>query len=275
MNAARATTKEDYYDPHFFEKLFAVEDRHFWFRSRNRVLAGVLRRLEAAMADGYRVLEVGCGTGNVLRVVEQICNRGLVIGMDCFAEGLRCAKQRVACPLVHADLHHAPFQEPFHLIGMFDVLEHLPDDRAVLAQLHHMMTQGGTLLLSVPAHMSLWSYFDEASRHYRRYEVSELTEKLNLAGYEVEYASEFMAGLFPLVWAGRRLAELRRRFGRKTNANAMLINELKIVPVINELLAAALAVELPLIARRKRLPFGTSLLAIARKSRAAAIPLAA
>jgi SAM-dependent methyltransferase len=275
MNTAPATAKEDYYDPHFFEELFAVEDRHFWFRARNGVLSAVLRQLEVKMPKGYRILEVGCGTGNVLRVLEQICQRGLVMGMDCFAEGLRCARRRVACPLIHGDLHHAPFQEPFHLIGMFDVLEHLPDDGAVLSQLHALLADGGTLLLTVPAHQSLWSYFDEASCHYRRYELRELSEKLASAGYQVEYATEFMTSIYPLVWVGRRLAALRQRLGGKKDANAMVTKELKVVPVINEVLARALALEAPLIARRRRLPLGTSLLAIAHKAPASPTPVAA
>jgi SAM-dependent methyltransferase len=275
MSAANTLTKEDYYDPHFFDELFAVEDRHFWFRARNGVLSAVLRQLEAKMMNGYRVLEVGCGTGNVLRVLERICRRGLVIGMDCFAEGLRCARRRVACPLVHGDLHHAPFTDPFHLIGMFDVLEHLPDDRDVLNRLYPLLADGGTLLLTVPAHLSLWSYFDEASCHYRRYELRDLTERLTGAGYQVEYATEFMTSIFPLVWAGRRLAELRRRFGRRRDTDKMVSDELKVVPLLNEILARMLALEVPLIARRRRLPFGTSLLAIAHKPPASSMPLAA
>src|SRR5690349_7249949 len=87
-----------------FAPLFAAEDRHFWFRARNRVLSALLRTLTASLPAGYRALEVGCGNGNVLRVLEQVCHRGEVIGLDHHEERLHYARQRVRCQLVQADI---------------------------------------------------------------------------------------------------------------------------------------------------------------------------
>jgi ubiquinone/menaquinone biosynthesis C-methylase UbiE len=56
------------YDPSLFEELAQVEDRHFWFRARNRLIFEIAKKLTARLHPGYLVLEVGCGTGNVLRV---------------------------------------------------------------------------------------------------------------------------------------------------------------------------------------------------------------
>src|SRR5690349_11902313 len=72
------------YDPDLFRTLFTVEDRHFWFRARNRLIRTLTRQVTARLPAGYRVLEVGCGTGNVLRYLEQASPRGTVIGMDLF-----------------------------------------------------------------------------------------------------------------------------------------------------------------------------------------------
>ncbi|HYN88796.1 MAG TPA: class I SAM-dependent methyltransferase, partial [Ardenticatenaceae bacterium] len=153
------------YDPQHFAPLFAIEDRHFWFRSRNRVIAAVARQLTADLNARYRVLEVGCGTGNVLRVLERVCARGTVMGMDLFAEGLSYARARTTCTLLQGDMRRPPFDAEFDLIGLFDVLEHLPDDVQVLRDLYAMLAPGGRLLMTVPAGPSLWSYFDEASGH--------------------------------------------------------------------------------------------------------------
>ncbi|HYM09479.1 MAG TPA: class I SAM-dependent methyltransferase [Bryobacterales bacterium] len=263
------------YDPAFFARLYAIEDRHFWFRSRNRVIGSLVRRVTAGLAPGYRVLEVGCGTGNTLRVVEQACPHGTVTGMDLFAEGLLFARSRTACPLVCGDMHAPPFDARFELIGLFDVLEHLPDDLQVLRDLHAMLAPGGVLLLTVPAHPSLWSYFDEASHHCRRYEAADLERKLTGAGYRVEYATEYMAGIFPLVWLGRRLSGLARRRSLDTSASGrdgadrarlLATDELRIIPGVNALLSLLLAPEAPLIARGRRLPIGSSIVAVARKS---------
>jgi len=266
------------YDTINFVLLFAIEDQHFWFRARNRIIATMVSQITAGLPLGYRVLEVGCGTGNVLRTLEQACPRGMVVGMDLFAEALQYARRRTSCPLVQGDARALPFNTQFDLICLFDVLEHLPDDMQVLRELHAMLATGGILLLTVPAHPSLWSYFDEASCHYRRYELVELESKLIRAGYQIEYLTQYMASIFPFVWVRRRWTALTQ--GRSTgNAGHMheraslatlpscarVCGELRIIPVVNDLLALLLAQEARLVARRLPLPIGTSLLAIARK----------
>ncbi len=253
------------YDSAYFAPLARIEDRHFWFRSRNRVIEGLIRRIESELRPGYRVLEVGCGTGNVLRVLRRVCTRGMTLGMDLFAGGMRFARQRTDAELIRGDVHAPPFGAHFDLIGLFDVLEHLPDDVEVLGALRVLLTPGGRLVLTVPAHPSLWSYFDEASRHARRYDESDLIRKLTGAGFEIEYWSYYMMILFPLLWAGRRWASLNNRRSPGEGRIRELANaELRIIPGINELLTLVLTLELQIIGRRRQLPMGTSLLVIAR-----------
>lgn len=106
----------------------------------------------AGMVQGYRVLNVGCGTGKELRMLEQACPNGVVVGMDLFIEGLHYARQRTSCSLIQGDIHKPPFDTQFNLIVLFDVLEHLPDDVHVLYKLNAMLAPAGALLLTVPAH---------------------------------------------------------------------------------------------------------------------------
>ncbi len=255
------------YDPAYFAPLAGIEDRHFWFRSRNRVIEGLVRQIESELRPGYRILEVGCGTGNVLRVLRRVCTRGMTVGMDLFAGGMPFARQRTDAELIRGDVHAPPFGARFELVGLFDVLEHLPDDVEALSALRVLLRPGGRLILTVPAHASLWSYFDEASRHARRYDESDLIRKLTEAGFEIEYWSNYMMILFPLLWAGRRWASLNNRRSPGEGRIRELANaELRIIPGINELLALALTLELQIIGRRRQLPMGTSLLAIARNS---------
>lgn len=252
------------YDPHYFAPLFAAEDKHFWFQVRNRVIAEVVRQITRGLDPGYRVLEVGCGTGNVLRVLEGVCAKGSVTGMDLFPEGLRYAQQRTGCALVVGDMLTPPFNDGrFALIGLFDVLEHLRDDDKVLRYLSKMLADGGSLLLTVPAYPQLWSYFDEAAHHCRRYRPAEIEERLVRAGYRLEYVTPYMASLFPLLWVQRRMASGSGSRSQE-NLREMVARDLT-VPPGNDLLGWWLAREIPLIRRRWRLPFGTSLLAVARK----------
>jgi SAM-dependent methyltransferase len=256
------------YDPDFFVRLAEIEDRHFWFGSRSRVIASMMTQMTTGLPPGYHVLEVGCGTGSVLRVLERVCRGGVVIGMDLFAEGLAHARRRSSCLVVQGNVHALPFRSAFHVIGLFDVLEHLPDDDAALRGLRDLLVPGGALLLSVPAHRCLWSYFDEASRHCRRYESAELHRKLDRAGYHVEYLTHYLATLFPIVWGWRRLASLIGwRPGDDGSARDLALRELQVVPILNGFLRFLLDQELRLIAGRKTLAIGTSLIAVCRKRR--------
>ena len=258
------------YNPAFYEALYAAEDRHFWFRARNRIISIVASQVVSGLAPGYRVLEIGCGNGNVIRHLEKACANGVVIGMDLFGEGLKYARQRSSSLLVQADASRTPFRTRFELVGAFDVLEHIPDDVGVLRQLRTLISPGGVLLITVPAHQSLWSYFDEASHHCRRYEPDELSGKLFEAGYTVEFLSHYMASIYPLIWLGRRLAgrTSKGRDGEKPSAEELAKRELTVNPAVNLLLRGALAVEAPWIARRRRLSIGSSLVAVARNTEA-------
>jgi SAM-dependent methyltransferase len=259
-------TNQSGYAPEFFAELRAVEDRHFWFRARNYLIAALVERIVRRWPPRYRVLEVGCGNGNVLRHLVRVCRGATVVGMDLFAEGLRHARDRAACPVVQANAGCTPFRVGFELVGMFDVLEHTPDDMQVLRGLHALLVPGGVLLLTVPAGKVLWSYFDELSHHCRRYEAPELAEKLRQAGFELELVTHFMAATYPLARLIRRLRTPgRQRSDGGLDATSALRPEFTIVPVANALLTLVLRAEAAWVSLGNRLPFGTSLVAIARR----------
>lgn len=267
VDMSNSMDKYESYDPNYFRKLFKIEDEHFWFCARNRVISKLVEQIQVNLAAGYRVLEVGCGTGNVLRVLERTCSRGSVVGMDLFSEGLVFARQRTKCGLVQGDVQNPPFNVQFDLVGIFDVLEHLPNDTEILRNLSSLLAPGGKLILTVPAHMSLWSYFDVASHHCRRYELQELQHKLTEAGYTIDYVTQYMAVIFPLMWLGRRVAARvsRQSNGKGLDADRTATNELKIVPLVNSILKWFLTLEASFLTRRRHLPIGTSILAIVHK----------
>jgi SAM-dependent methyltransferase len=255
------------YDPDHFAALFAVEDRHFWFGARNLALKTVIEGIAPQFPPAYRVLEVGCGTGNTLRMMKDACaDASVIVGMDLFEEGLQYARRRTHLPLVRARIEQAPFALPFDLVGMFDVLEHIQDDEATLGQVRILMKPGGYLVLTVPAHMALWSRFDEESRHCRRYEADELCDRLTGAGLRVEYLTPFMASLYPMArsarWLGGLANDVRRRFS--VPEKSAVLGDLRVVPVVNDMVGFLLRQEAAVLKRRGHLPMGTSLLAVAR-----------
>ena len=185
-----------------------------------------------------------------------------MVGMDLFLEGLKYAQRRTSCSLVQGDIQALPFSKKFDLICLFDVMGHIPDDIKVLADLYTLLTNNGVLLLTVPAHPSLWGNFDIFSHHCRRYKLDDLENKLNQTGYKVDYMTYYMASIFPLIWIERWLKEKIDPRSAKDQAS----DELRIIPGLNELLVMLFSWETYLIARRRRLALGISLLAIARKT---------
>ncbi|MEI8132224.1 MAG: class I SAM-dependent methyltransferase [Leptolinea sp.] len=252
------------YDPRYFEPLFAAEERHFWFVARNKVISAMVQKALAGRMEDVHLLEVGCGTGNVLRVLVQEFPEAVLLGMDLFHEGLRLAQKRVKCPLVQADLAFPPFSKLFDLVGLFDVLEHIKEDQSVLDQLCRVVKPGGSLLITVPADPRLWSYFDVASHHVRRYTLEGLISKVQSAGFEIEFASPYIAATYPIVWLNRRINGDAGN-GEDASVHRKAEEELRIIPVVNFLFRVILGMEADWLARGNHLPYGSSLVLLARK----------
>jgi len=254
-----------HYNPDDFARLRPVEDTHFWFVSRNDILAAALSTLPTNGSAADCVLEIGCGTGNTLRVLREGLPRAIVIGMDALHAGLLHAQSRAHARLVAGRVEDMPFGTDFALIGMFDVLEHIEDDVAALRAVRQSLAPKGQLLMTVPAAPSLWSRYDEESQHHRRYTEAGLRRVLTAAHFEVEYITHFMSVIYPAIWISRRLERWGAAMSSDRSARAPAIErELRVPHVINAVLRQMLRVETPAVRRRYRLPFGASLLAIAR-----------
>jgi SAM-dependent methyltransferase len=247
------------FDAAGIRRLVAAEDRHFWFRARNQIIAALIAPTIEALPDGFRILEVGCGSGNVLRVLQRLArDRGVVEALELSPEAAEVARARTGLSVTNGYLSDLDTSASFDLIAAFDVLEHIADEDAVLQQMRERLLPGGRLVLTVPAHQALWSSFDVASGHVRRYERATLSRALRTAGFRVEYMSYFMSLLFPPMWLRRRLSN------RNTNdMAATLDSEFQVVPVVNTIAYELLRREASAVGRRWRLPMGTSLVVVA------------
>jgi len=257
--APQLAAQNDDFNPKFFQLMVEVEPWHFWFVSRNRILADVLRKRFAAPSH---ILEIGCGTGFVLSGLRSVFPQASLSASDIYTEGLSFAAKRVAdASLFQMDARHIPFREEFDLIGAFDVLEHIEQDEEVLAQLFLACKAGGGLALTVPQHRWLWSRMDDFAHHKRRYTHSELLGKLQQSGFKVEYATSFISLLLPLMLAARLL----RKPAGKEMEQQMDAAGLSISKLGNMVLNMVMRLECGLIRLGLRLPFGGSLLVIAKK----------
>lgn len=129
-----------------------------------------------------RFLEVGCGGGDLLGVLERLGLEG--VGIDISGDAVDFARQRLHLSRVEVLCKSVEnIEETFDLVVASEVLEHHKDDMDFLRRLRDRLRPDGWLVLTVPAHMSLWGSNDEFCGHVRRYERRELEGKLALAGY--------------------------------------------------------------------------------------------
>ncbi len=244
------------------DQLDQLADEHWWLLGRKRVCLGLL---EAAL-DGRqpaRVLDVGSGSGGFLASLRRI--GGTLHHVDTDRGSLERCRARGQDGGLQASGGHLPFaSETFDLVCLFDVLEHIADDREALTEVARVLRPGGTVFLHVPAHPWLFAQNDRVSGHHRRYTRAALRDLTRAAGLELERLTGTNVLLLPAIAAViLALKGLERLgFGRRsphTNLSWPL-------PVwAHSLLARTFAAEL-LLSRTRDLPTGHSLALVARKA---------
>jgi SAM-dependent methyltransferase len=233
----------------------AVPDDNYWFASRNRLIEWALNHY---FPGARTFLDVGCGTGYVLGGLRRALPHLRLSGTDVFEEALAFARRRVPdATFVRIDGLDLAVSEAVDVAGSFDVLEHIPDDTAVLRNIHAAVRPGGGLLVAVPQHRWLWSSADDQAQHVRRYTRGELVERLRIAGFEPLRTTSFVSLLLPLM------AVSRWRDARRTRGPAG--SELTVAPPLNTAFRGVLTVERTLIRAGVSFPAGGSLLVVARR----------
>lgn len=243
------------FDPDLFEPLAEVEPRSFWFRARNRLIVSTLRR---HFPQARSFLEIGCGSGVVLAALRDELPELRIVGSDIYPEALEVARRRVdGVELLELDARDLGFEDDFDVVGAFDVIEHVDEDELVLAQMHRATRPGGGAIILVPQHRWLWSEHDRVAEHRRRYSKRELVERVRRAGFEVLETTSFVTTLMPAMIASRLLDRIRRR----TYDPVACLEP----GALNGVFERMLDLERRLIERGVSLPFGGSLLLVARK----------
>lgn len=256
--APELATEGPGFDDSYFAELATLEEGSFWFRARNELILWALRKYFVSAAS---FLEIGCGTGYVLGAVSAEIPAARLVGSELFVSGLNIAAKRVpTAEFYQIDARSIPFRNAFDVIGAFDVIEHVDDDRRVLQQVAAALVPGGGVIVTVPQHPSMWSPQDDFAHHVRRYTAREVTRKLRDAGLEVVRCTSFMSLLLPLMFVARRRS-------RATGGNELdVMAELRQPRMISGALEYALGFERALIRRGMSFPAGGSLLVVARKA---------
>ena len=226
---------------------------HWWFLGRIRILESVLRRqLPKPVAN---VLSVGCGPApGLVWLLPFVNGDGAVVGLD--MELLHARNQPKGIRFAIGALPQTPLADAtFDLVLALDVLEHLDDDKAGLADLARLVKPGGVLMITVPALPSLWGGQDVVSHHRRRYTRRTFARLFDAGGVHAPRITYFNTMLFPLAAAVRWG---RRAIGHGNRARSDFEDNRP--GVVNGILARAFGAERHLVGRVP-LPVGVSLLA--------------
>jgi len=246
--------------------MFHLEDAYWWYVGMRSISERLLRRDllngDTSPANGAKprmqILDAGSGTGGSLTLLERF---GEVTAFDfepMAAEMYRTRKEGRICV---ASIDAIPFAEnSFDLVTAFDVVCQLPSpaDETALRELARVLKPGGGLLVRVPAFQFLYGPHDRVLHTKHRYDANEMRSKLAAAGLKPLRTTYANTILFPVALGRRMLSKLLPN-PRPTDS------DVRPVPApVNALFKAILSTEAPLIARWG-LPFGLSLVALARK----------
>ncbi len=235
-----------------------LEQWHWWFRGRQRVLETVLAN-ELGRATDLVVVSLGCGPPDGLTwLLRWAGGRGRVVGVD--AEGYQGRTATGSIIYTVGDVQAVPLVSgSFDVVLALDVLEHLDDDTAGLRESFRLLKPGGLLVVTVPAMPSLWGGQDVVSHHRRRYTRASLYRAFVRSQLPRPRLTFFNTLLFPII-AGVRWTRLGLGFSAR-NRSDFDDND---PGLINELLAGVFAAERYLVGKVP-MPFGVSLLAVAHR----------
>jgi len=195
---------------HVYDRMAEIDRDHWWFVGRRKILTALIERWRPR-AGPLRILEIGCGTGSNIAMLQQF---GTVDAVEPDDHARAFAAQRTGLAIKGGYLPDVALDDGhYDLIVLLDVLEHIPDDRQALAALRSKLAPGGRLLLAVPAMPSLWSGHDVAHHHQRRYTAGTLEAVVRSAGYRKLHRTAFNSLLLPAIVGVRWMNRLLGRSG--------------------------------------------------------------
>jgi SAM-dependent methyltransferase len=250
-----------------YEYLYALEESFWWFAGMREITARLLDPVLPPAPEGRLILDAGCGTGGMLTWLTQYAGDGEVMGVDLVLTALSFCRERGHRSLAQASVTELPFGDAtFDLLTSFDVLVQLPgkaSDVQAMREMCRVLRSGGVAFVRVAAYDWMRSGHDEALGTQRRYQLGELTGKMEQAGFRILRATYANTLLLPVAVL-RRLVLKRIGLADRGSDVKPLPRELR---WLNRILTDALRVEARLLERHRALPAGLSAICIAEKLR--------
>jgi len=228
----------------------------WYYRALHRHVAAAV---DEVTAPGAAILDAGCGTGGVLRALRKMERGWRLAALDVSPLACELTRERTGALVVEASVDQIPFgAASYATIVSCDVLCQVSDPARALAEFRRLVRPGGALVLTMPAYQWLYSYHDRQVGNLRRYRRGELADLLRAAGWRMEHLTYWNTLTFPL-------AVLRRKvFPAAEGESDVQLSP----PLVEGSLDALMRLEHRWIAAGNVLPWGVSLLAVARRPRA-------
>lgn len=235
----------------------AVEDQYWWYQALRQHVADSIEPPSPA----FSLLDAGCGTGGTLETLRRNFPSAELTGIDESEHALALtAGRKTGAHLVRGSVHDLPFAEgSFDFVLSLDVWSHAGVDDALAAhETQRVLRAGGTLILNLAAFEFLKGAHDYAVAVDRRYTRPQVRALLKGAKFQVERVTYWNAVFTPPIALLRWLSRMRSHREQPRS-------DFRPLPrFVNAGLKRVAALELT-ASRHLSLPFGTSLLAVARK----------
>jgi SAM-dependent methyltransferase len=237
-----------------YGEIFAAEQEHWWFVARHRIVLHLLERYLLPNGGApYKVADLGCGCGMMLL---RLSEKYEPVGLDGSRHAIEFARRRGVTAKLGALPEDVPLsRESYDAVLMLDVLEHLKYDRASVEVAASLLKPRGILICTVPAHMWLWTKFDEDHHHFRRYSRRQFRSLFDEPSIRLELLSHLNAILFAPAAMWRILAA---KVFERDRARYLRL------PPFNSVLRSIFAFE-RLMLGKVPMPIGLSFIAVARK----------
>jgi len=157
---------------------------HFWMEWRFRMIARCLGLIEGAhLANDQKFLEIGCGHGQFMKQAERL--NIVVDGCDLNMFALNKIEGVSGKTYVYNINDRQPeMMRKYDGVFLLDVIEHIDDDSAFLSAALDHVSPSGFIVINVPALSSLFSKYDTAAGHKRRYSKESLRAVLLRSGIQ-------------------------------------------------------------------------------------------
>lgn len=237
-----------------YTNLDEQEARHWYYVGKRDAVRYWIERYGALSREKV-LLDCGAGTGLFAKSLGASCQ---VRVLDSHPESLKILKRRFNSEqILEGSCQSIPLPDrSVDVLTALDVLEHLEDDAAAVAEFQRVLNPGGVIVATVPAMMCLWSDWDEALHHFRRYRRHSFLQLFSPLYWDDIHTNYTNVLAFPLVWALRRL---RRGGGGASRRAEDVVPPAWINAILREMFVRTATM------RHVRFPFGVSLILAARR----------